>query len=147
MKKRDKLHARKDPRYKVLKHVVQKKLRCAYYQYVENIIKPFNNDNHLETNKRFWGLLKHAKADNTGVHPLKNNGTLVSEPQEKASLLNFYFQSVFTRESPLTLKQHCLNSMQENSYHYPTMPETTITREGIVKLLKNLKNNQGRWSR
>ena len=71
----------------VLKHVVQKKLRCAYYQYVEDIISPSNNDNHLETNKRFWGLLKHAKADSTGVHPQKNNGTLISEPKEKASLL------------------------------------------------------------
>ena len=45
--KRDKLHARKVPRYKILKHVVQKKLRYAYYQYVENIINPSNNDNHL----------------------------------------------------------------------------------------------------
>jgi len=69
MRKRDKLHARKDPRYKVLKRVVQKKLRCAYYQYVGDIINPSNNDNPLETNKRFWGLLKHAKSDNTGVHP------------------------------------------------------------------------------
>ena len=98
--------------------------------------------NNLETNKRFWGLLKHAKADSTGVHPLKNNGTLISEPQEKASLLNSYFYSVFTREPPLTLKQHCLNSMQENSYCYPTMPEITVTSEGIVNFLKNLKTNK-----
>ena len=32
--------------------------------------------------------------------------------------------------------------MQENTYHYPVMPEITITREGIVKLLKNLKTNK-----
>ena len=49
----DKLHAHNDQRCKVLKHVVQKKLQCAYYQYVENIINPSNNDNHLETNKHF----------------------------------------------------------------------------------------------
>ena len=49
---------------------------------------------------------------------------------------------MFTREIPLTLKQQCLNSMQEKSYHYPAMPEITVTREGIVKLLKNSKTNK-----
>ena len=91
MRKRDILHAHKDPRYKVLKHVVQKKLRCPYYQYGEDIINPSNNENPLETKKRFRGLLKHAKSYNTGVHPLKNNGTLISDPKGKASLLNTYF--------------------------------------------------------
>ena len=109
MRKRDKLHARKDPRYKVLKHAVQKKPRCAYYQYVEDIISPSNNDNHLETNERFCGLLKHAKADSAEVHPpKKTNGALISEPKEKASLLNSYFQSVFTGETPLPLKHQYL---------------------------------------
>lgn len=32
--------------------------------------------------------------------------------------------------------------MQEKSYHYPTVPEITIIREGIVKLLKNLITNK-----
>ena len=40
MRKRDKLHARKDPRYKTIKHQVQKKFRAAYWQYVEEIIIP-----------------------------------------------------------------------------------------------------------
>ena len=55
----------------------------------------------------------------------------------KASLLNSYFESMVTRESPLNPKQHyCLNSMQEKSYHY-----STITSERIIKLPKNLKTN------
>ena len=92
-------------RYKVLiNHVEQKRLCCVYYQYVEEIISPSNNVNHLETKKRFWGLLKHAKADSTGVNPLKSNRTLIAEPNEKTSLLNSYFQAVFTGETPPTLK-------------------------------------------
>ena len=69
----------------------RKSFRCAYYQYGEDIINPSNNENPLETKKRFGGLLKHAKSYNTGVHPLKNNGTLISDPKGKASLLNTYF--------------------------------------------------------
>ena len=97
MRKRDKLHAHKDPRCKILKHVVQNKLRCAHYQYVEDIINPSNNDNPLETKKRFGVLLKHAKCDNTGVHPLKSNEPFTSDPKGKASLLNTYFFSIYQR--------------------------------------------------
>ena len=146
MRKRDKQHACKDPWYKGLKHVVQKKLRSAYYQYVEDIINPCDNDNPLEANKHFFSLLNHAKSDNTGVHPLKNNRTLISDPKGKALLLNTYFQSVFTRESPLSRKKHgqktILDNTQEDSFQYPTMPETIITCDGIIRLLKNLKSRK-----
>ena len=84
--------------------MVQKKLRSAYYQYLEDIVNPCDNDNPLEANKHFFSLLNHAKSDNTGVHLLKNNRTLISDPKGKALLLNTYFQSVFTRESPLSLR-------------------------------------------
>ena len=115
MRKRDKRHACKDPWYKGLKHVVQKKLRSAYYQYVEDIINPCDNDNRLEANKHFFSLLNHAKSDNTGVHPLKNNRTLISDPKGKALLLNTYFQSVFTRESPLSRKKHGQKTILDNT--------------------------------
>ena len=146
MRKRDKRHACKDPWYKGLKHVVQNKLRSAYDQYVEDIINPCDNDNPLEANKHFFSLLNHAKSDNTGVHPLKNNRTLISDPKGKALLLNTYFQSVFTRESPLSRKKHgqktILDNTQEDSFQYPTMPEIIITCDGIIRLLKNLKSRK-----
>lgn len=69
---------------------------------------------------------------------------MISDPKGKASLLNTYFQSVFTRESPLSLKEHgqktILDNTQEDSFQYPTMPEIIITRDGIIKLLKSLKS-------
>lgn len=134
MRKLDKVHARKDPWYNVLKRVVRKKLRCAYYQYVEDnfIISPSNNDNPLEANKHFFILLKHPKSNNTGVHLLKNNGTLISDPKGKASLLNVYFQSEFTIESLLSLKKHCHNSPcgSENLHQiYSNPPHTQWLEE------------------
>ena len=51
-RKRDKLHARKDPCYKIIKHEVQKKLRAAYWQYVEEIITPTNEEDAMGANKR-----------------------------------------------------------------------------------------------
>ena len=56
MRRRDKLHARKDPRYKTIKHEVQKKLRAAYWQHVEEIIAPTNEEDSMGANKRLWGL-------------------------------------------------------------------------------------------
>ena len=38
MWKRDRLHTKKDPRYQTIQHEVQKKLRAAYWQYLEEII-------------------------------------------------------------------------------------------------------------
>ena len=38
MRKRDRLHTKKDPRYQTIQHEVQKKLRAAYWQYLEEII-------------------------------------------------------------------------------------------------------------
>ena len=71
---------------------------------------------------------------------------MISDPKRKASLLNTYFQSVFTRESPLSLKEHgqktILDNTQEDSFQYPTMPEIIITRDGIIRLLKNLKSRK-----
>ena len=78
MRKRDKLHAQKDPPYKTIKHTVQKKLRSAYWQYVEDIITPTSDDDSLGANKRFWGLFKHLKTDCNGVPPLKHQGNLIS---------------------------------------------------------------------
>ena len=60
----------KDRRYKTIKHNVQKKLRDAYWQYVEESITPTNDEDSMGANKRLWGLFKHFKSDSTGVPPL-----------------------------------------------------------------------------
>ena len=77
------------------------------WQYVEDIITPTSDDDSLGANKRFWGLFKHLKTDSNGVPPLKHQGNLISNAAGKATVLNSYFQSVFTSHKPLDLKQLC----------------------------------------
>ena len=91
MRKRDKLHARKDPRYKTIKHQVQKKFRAAYWQYVEKIITPTNDEDSMGANKQLWGLFQRFKSDNEGVPPLKHQNNLITNAAGKATVLNRYF--------------------------------------------------------
>ena len=95
----------KDPRYKAIKHKVQKKLRDAYWQYVEESITPTNDEDSMGANKRLWGLLKHFKSDSTGMPSLKHQGNLTTKAVSKATILNSYFQSVFTSHVPFRVKQ------------------------------------------
>ena len=78
MRKRDKLHARKDPRYKTIKHQVQKKFPAAYSQYVEEIITPTNDEDSMGGNKQLWGFFKPFKSDS------KNN--LITNAAGKATV-------------------------------------------------------------
>ena len=78
MRERDKLHARKDPRYKTIKHQVQKKFRAACWQYVEEIITPTNDEDSMGGNKQLWGFFKPFKSDS------KNN--LITNAAGKATV-------------------------------------------------------------
>ena len=86
MRKRDKLHARKDPRYKTIKHQVQKKFPAAYWQYVEEIITPTNDEDSMGGNKQLCGFFKPFKSDSKGVPPLKHQNNLITNAADKATV-------------------------------------------------------------
>ena len=119
MRKRDNPRTVKDPCYKTIKHEVQKKLSAAYWQYVEEIITPINDEDLMGANKRFWGLFKHSKSDSKGVPPLKHQGTLITNAAGKATVLNSYFQSVFTSHVPSDLKPRSLTQCDRVFDHTP----------------------------
>ena len=143
MRKRDNRRTRKDPCYKTIKHEVQKKLCAAYWQYVEEIITPMNDEDSMGANKRFWGLFKHSKSDSKGVPPLRYQGTLITNAAGKATVLNSHFQSVFTSHVPSDLKPRSLNqcdrAFDHTPNHTPSMPPISIPTAGIAKLLDKLK--------
>ena len=70
IKKRDRLYKKKkkyaDPKhieeFKTMKHLVQKKSRQAYWNYVEGLISPNEekeyNSTRDNTSKRFWTFIK-----------------------------------------------------------------------------------------
>ena len=106
IRKRDRWYKRKnksrnsrdEAKFKELKRHIQREIRKAYWKYIDSIVSPPDND---QTNgrpncmKRFWTFIKHKRSDGKQIPPLKSDGTLYSEPTEKADILNGQFQKAF----------------------------------------------------
>ena len=118
---------------------------------MEEIITPMNDEDSMGANKCFWGLFKHSKSDSKGVPPLRYQGTLITNAAGKATVLNSYFQSVFTSHAPSDLKPRSLNqcdrAFDHTPNHTPTMPPISIPMAGIAKLLDKLKPHMAAGTR
>ena len=81
-------------------------------------------------------LFKSKRNENTDVAPLRDNGQLISEAQQKYEILNRQFRSVFTAENtqPPTM----------GNSTYPTLDTFNITQAGVLKLLKNFNPNNAK---
>ena len=71
---------------KSVKKEIQHKLRRSHLE---------GEDLHQRT-KRFWTYIKHQRASQRGIPPLKVNGQLVTEAKKKASVLNKKFDQAFS---------------------------------------------------
>jgi hypothetical protein len=100
--------------------------------------------NDQDKNKKFWTHIKHSKQDSTGVAPLLGEDGILRE----ADILNKQFTSVFSQISPLKLAQSATQTLRNlpnlpvnNLYTSPhaSMPDLTITKTGVLKILKDLK--------
>lgn len=85
-----------------IKHQVQKKSRKAYWNYIEDVVTPREEDRPYAGMKRFWTYVKHKTKVNVGVSSLKSKGKLFSHPVDKAELLNYQFQSAFSSRVEVT---------------------------------------------
>ena len=112
-------------RYHQLQRETKETCRSTHNNYINNMI---SDDN---TNKKFYSFIKSKRTDNSGISPLRDDGTLHSAPSEKAEILNRQFSSVFTREN-----LHSVPHMGESPYH--TAPDITVTEKGVLKLLNGL---------
>ena len=68
---------------------------------------------------------------------MKENGVLVTDAKEKAEVLNRQFDRAFSEGkvyTPETIEKKC--NINKKKCH-PTIPEITITVEGVCKLLKD----------
>ena len=79
--------------------------------------------------------MKSMKKDRAGTSPLKENGPLVSDSKSKAEILRRQYKSVFSQETED-------NIPEPNQPELPTMTEITVTEEGVLTLLLNLKVNK-----
>ena len=132
-----------DKKVKHLKHNIQKKMRQAYWQYIESIITPTSDDTTDSSPfcamKRFWQFIKSTKKDYTGVATLKVNGTIINDPKEKADQLKKQFESVFTHESTTGSASRCIT--------LPSCPGSTHPGEGCVQNARRTTATQSIWSR
>ncbi len=126
-----------DEKVKSLKKEIQKKMRAAYWDYIESIITPMDDTEPTEPGtvrqgmKRFWSYIKSQRKDHTGVASLRENGKTTDNPEEKANILNKQFQSVFQKETTTM-------PLNNNSPHH-TIPDIDITENGVRKMLERLK--------
>ena len=73
----------KEAKYKweSFKKQVQKEIRSAYQNYLEEIINPCHDKN----NKILWSMIRAIRRYSSGVSPLKENSKLLTETSEKAN--------------------------------------------------------------
>ena len=86
---------------------------------------------------RFWSYVKNQRKSNVGIPPLKENGVLITDPTEKANVLNRQFDNAFSEGrvyTPDSIKNKCSLPQIE----CPTMPDLVINTAGVAKLLTNL---------
>ena len=126
-------------RYLDLKHQVQKRQRQAYWDYVESIVTPQDQENEYAGMKRFWTYIKHRKSDNVGVSSLKSEGKLYSHPIDKADILNKQFKSVFSSSEKISGEEFSKSyPMPTTEDQFPIIQNINITLNGVVKLLRDL---------
>ena len=102
-------------------------IRRSHWRYVNSVLLE-----GLESNdpKPFWHYIKSQRQDAFGISPVKLNGTLHSDPREKA---NNQFKSVFTTREPPGSTIPKLEVPR-----FPSIDSLSIRVEGVQKLLSNL---------
>ena len=121
--------------YLTQRAAVQAMIRRSYWNHIEHQIVGEDGEPTANIQKNFWSHVKATKKDRVGTAPLKDNGVLISDAQGKANILNRQYQSVFSKEDTTKIP----NPIEEPS---PDMPEIKVTRNGVLKLLRDLKENK-----
>ena len=75
------------------------------------------------------------RKDTSGIAPLKENGRLHAEPKDKADILNRQYKSTWNKEDRSSIPT-------PEGQPFPAMPEISVTKEGVIKLLLKLNPNK-----
>ena len=119
--------------YKTLQHRVRNLLRSSHYNYLHNSI---NSASDTANCKSFLRYIKSKRQDFTGIGSLKtSNGDIVTEPFDKAEILNNHFKSVFTLEDQYSVPDMGISP-------YPSISGIEITLQGVINLLANCDSNK-----
>ena len=131
---RDKGNEKTEYRFRVFKQICKQKLRRTHASYVHNLFTDETRPKE-ELSKRFWTYVKHRRNHAvSSLGPLRKGDQLVTQPTEKADLLNQQLASVFSKPS------HRLD--YETVTLESRMPDIRVCRNGVLKQLKGLKTNK-----
>ena len=132
----NKAKTRQDPalwsKYRTLKRATQKLVRQQYWDYVNDIVSAPNN----QARKGFWSYIKKLKRDSVGISVLKQNGQQAVSAEDKATMLNEQFSSVFTAEDDSDMPK--INDERS----YPSMKSIDVSANGIKKQLLGLNTSK-----
>ena len=119
--------------FRKLRRTLERRIRKQHRDYVSGTIGA-----SLETNnsKPFWNYLKALNLTSFGITSLtKKTGKVVFTPEEKASILNEQFQSVFTDENADRMPDLRTTTTA-------TLPPLVVSNAGVHSLLSRLDSNK-----
>ena len=123
-------------RFREIRKRIHAELRQSHQQYINGLLDLKSGDCDPDTTskagitRRFWRYIKAKRRDPIGISALKVGDQEITDPQQKADILNIQYSAVFTQENPL------LPTLPDSII--PDMPSISINTNGVIKLLQGL---------
>ena len=85
--------------------------------------------------RAFWSYIKSKRSNRQSVGPLSDDGTLLTDDEKQAEVLNAYFTSVFTKED--------LNDLpsMDPMYDGESLQTTPFSAEKVKEKIENLRSS------
>jgi hypothetical protein len=106
----------------------------AHRKYFDDILNTSITDNP----KKFYSYIKQKKSGQSNIPVIKRNTEILSEPKDKAIVLNDPYTPVFTREPPGQLPDI-------DGTPIPPMTDIKFTSPGVEKLLQKRHRTVVSW--
>ena len=115
-------------KYRNLKRTSQRLCRQAHANYVNELTSDDKN------NKKLFSYIRGKRKEDVGISDLCDGNKVIQDPLIKANIFNEQFSSVFsTPGAPLP---------RTADSSFPPMPNIKVTRNGVLRLMLDIKENK-----
>ena len=109
-------------------------MRKAHQNYINNVLDigddAVSENTTPSITKRFWQYIKAHRKHSSGIPILKSDGNKITDPKQKADILNKQYNSVFTDGNPIFPILGCSDISD--------MPNVTADIDGVTKFLQRI---------